>query len=264
MKLIDPHIHMAARTTDDYEKLAAAGFVAVVEPAFWAGSDRRYAESFLDYFHHLSTFEPGRARQYGLAHYCVIGVNPKEANNARLARQVIEAMPEYLERPTVLGIGEIGFDRLTDTEEEVLLRQLDLAEQHGVPVVIHSPHTNKARGVERLCRLIETRGYTRERIILDHNEEDTIAMSKQLGVWCGHTVYPTKLSPERVTQLLKEHGTDRMIVNSSADWGPSDPLSVYRTVDVMRGAGFSEDELRKVVYDNPFAFFSQSEKFKIE
>jgi hypothetical protein len=35
--MIDPHAHMTARTTDDYEAMAQAGIVAVIEPAFWLG-----------------------------------------------------------------------------------------------------------------------------------------------------------------------------------------------------------------------------------
>ena len=37
MRIFDPHIHMTSRTTDDYERMAAAGVRAVVEPAFWLG-----------------------------------------------------------------------------------------------------------------------------------------------------------------------------------------------------------------------------------
>ncbi len=51
-------------------------------------------------------------------------------------------------------------------------------------------------------------------------------------------------------------------MNSSADWGPSDVLSVPRVAQAMLGAGFSRDEAQKVVFDNPIAFYSQSPKFK--
>ena len=41
MRICDPHCHMYARTTDDYEKMAAAGIVRILEPAFWLGQPRR-------------------------------------------------------------------------------------------------------------------------------------------------------------------------------------------------------------------------------
>ena len=46
---IDPHAHMISRTTDDYEAMARAGVVAVIEPAFWLGQPRTNVGTYLDY-----------------------------------------------------------------------------------------------------------------------------------------------------------------------------------------------------------------------
>ena len=94
MRYIDPHIHMVSRSTDDYERMALAGCVAVTEPAFWAGFDRSSAQGFHDYFTHLTTQEPARAAQYGIDHYCWICLNPKEAEDVGLAREVLAIIPE--------------------------------------------------------------------------------------------------------------------------------------------------------------------------
>jgi hypothetical protein len=66
--MIDPHAHMIARTTDDYEAMAAAGIVAVIEPAFWLGQLRTNVGSFIDYFSTISGFERVRASQFGIRH----------------------------------------------------------------------------------------------------------------------------------------------------------------------------------------------------
>ena len=79
--IIDPHAHMISRTTDDYEAMAKAGVVAVIEPAFWLGQPRTNVGSYVDYFAMISGFERFRAGQFGIRHYCTIGLNPKEANN---------------------------------------------------------------------------------------------------------------------------------------------------------------------------------------
>ena len=50
MVIIEPHIHMYSRTTDDYEAMYRAGIRACVEPSFWLGADRQYAGTFFDYF----------------------------------------------------------------------------------------------------------------------------------------------------------------------------------------------------------------------
>ncbi|MDQ7780002.1 MAG: TatD family hydrolase [Planctomycetota bacterium] len=264
MRIIDPHIHMFARTTDDYERMAKHGIVAVVEPAFWLGSDRRYPESFFDYFAHLITFEAGRAAKYGLKHYTCVGINPKEANNLKLAMAVVRRLPEFLRHERVVAIGEIGFDKITAAEERVLRAQLSLAEETRSLVVIHSPHQNKAEGVARICRIIEEMKLTKDRILLDHNTEETIEITLDTGVWAGHTIYPvTKLTPARAVAILEKYGTRRMVINSSADWGFSDPLSVPKAAALMARRGFPDTRIKRVVFDNPCAFFAQSGKFAV-
>lgn len=151
MQYIDPHIHMISRVTDDYERLAQAGYVAVSEPAFWAGYDRGSAAAFHDYFRHLTDVEPKRAAQYGIRHFCWLCINAKEAENVTLSREVIAQIPEFLDRPGVLGIGEIGLNKNTPNESRIFLEQLDLAARLGGQIVqiVHDPtSSHRARGGE--------------------------------------------------------------------------------------------------------------------
>src|SRR5688572_22009435 len=145
MKLFDPHIHMTSRTTDDYEAMAKAGIAAIVEPAFWVGQPRTHVGSFEDYFLSLLGWERFRASQFGIKHFCTLGMNPKEANNAELARGVLAMLPEYLEKDAVVAVGEIGYDDMTDAEEQVFERQIELAIAAELPILIHTPHRDKKR-----------------------------------------------------------------------------------------------------------------------
>jgi predicted metal-dependent TIM-barrel fold hydrolase len=263
MRIFDPHIHMFSRTTDDYTVMTMSNIKAVVEPAFWLGSDRRFPESFLDYFNHLITFEHKRAEKYGIKHFCVLGVNPKESENVELSRAVIKRMPEYLNAPNVLGIGEIGFNNNTKNEEIIFREQLEFAEQRKLPVIIHTPHTNKAAGTQLIVDIIKEMKVAQERIVIDHNTEETIDISRTTNCWCGWTIYPiTKMSPERTMNMMKKYGIERMLINSSADWGYSDPLAVPKTVHLMKVNGWSEEKLDELVYQNPIKFYSQNPKFK--
>lgn len=265
MRIFDPHSHMISRITDDYEKMAIAGVVAITEPSFWLGEPRKHAGTFYDYFDHITNFESERAAQYGIRHFCTIGVNPREANNTELAHEVLERMPEWFDHPRVVAVGELGFDLITDEEEEILRKQLEMAFEAGLPVMIHTPHRNKLEGTLRTIRVIEDMQLDPDRIIMDHNTEETIEASRDGGFWCGHTVYPvTKLSPERATAIFEKYGTEKMLVNSSCDWGPSDPLSVPRTVWQMRRQGFPEEVIEQLVWRNPVAFYSLSGKLDLE
>ncbi len=261
--IIEPHVHMIARTTDDYMAMYAHGIRVCVEPSFWLGENRRYAGSFFDYFRLSLEFEHTRAARYGVDHWSAIGMNPKEAEDRALADAVIDGMGEYLDHPRCVAMGEIGFNNITPNEEHALVRQLRMAEERKMPVVLHLPHFNKLKGITRVLEIIKAEGLTRERIDIDHNVEETIGLALESGCYAGMTVYPySKLSPERVSAMIREHGHERVIVNGSADWGISDPLSLIKVVERLRADGFGEEVIAAITHDTPMAFYSASPHWK--
>jgi uncharacterized protein len=259
MRLFDPHIHMTSRTTDDYQAMAAAGIVAIVEPAFWVGQPRTHVGTFEDYFLSLVGWERFRAAQFGIRHYCTMGLNPKEANEPRVADGVLELLPIYLEKDGVVAVGEIGFDDLTPAEERVFLAHLELAQQHGLPVLIHTPHRDKKKGTIHTLDLLRAHGFPMERALVDHNNEETLPYTLDAGAWAGHSIYPkTKMDEARMVALVQQYGPERIIVNSAADWGVSDPLKVPKTAAAMLAAGIDEAVVQRIVWDHPVQFFAQS------
>jgi predicted metal-dependent TIM-barrel fold hydrolase len=263
MKMFDPHIHMTSRTTDDYERMAAAGIVGVLEPAFWLGQPRTQVGTFVDYFSSLIGWERFRASQFGITHVCTIALNPKEANDPRLADSVIELLPRFLEKDGVVGVGEIGYDDVTAAEERVFARQLEIAKELKLPALVHTPHRDKKKGTERSLSLVREVGIDESWVLIDHNNEETLPLVKKTACWAGHSIYPdTKMTEGRMVELLKKYGTERMVVNSAADWGKSDPLKVPKTAQAMRAAGFSDAEIETVVFENPLSFFERSGKIE--
>ena len=253
---------MYSRVTDDYEKMALSGVKTVIEPSFWLGQERTSAKTLLDYWEYIISFERKRALEFGINHYCAISVNPKEANNVQFANESLEGIEKFLQREGVVALGEIGFDDMTKQEEDVFKRQLMLAEELKMLVIIHTPHLNKLEGTKRTFELIKECGCTESRIIVDHNTEETIELSLSHDVMSGITVYPyTKVSPVRAVNILKKFGTDRILINSSADWGESDPLSVPKTALQMEKESFSEKDIEKLLFHNPNNFFKQSSKY---
>ncbi|MFG2840922.1 TatD family hydrolase [Streptomyces zaomyceticus] len=258
MRIFDPHIHMTSRTTDDYRAMHAAGVRALVEPAFWLGQPRTSPGSFRDYFDALLGWEPYRAAQYGIRHFCALALNPKEANDPRCL-PVLDDLPRYLVKDNVVAVGEIGFDAMTDAEEHAFTRQLALAREHGLPALVHTPHRDKAAGTTRTLDLVRSDGIDPALVAVDHLNEVTAPLVAASGCWMGFSVYPdTKMDPDRMVALLKEHGTRRILVNSAADWGHSDPLRTHATALAMLGAGFTEDDVDQVLWRNPVEFYAQS------
>jgi uncharacterized protein len=258
MRIFDPHIHMTSRTTDDYEAMYAAGVRALVEPAFWLGQPRTSVESFVDYFDGLLGWERFRASQFGIAHHCTIALNPKEANDPR-CRGVLDLLPRYLGKDGVVAVGEVGFDSMTEAEENAFSRQLELALEFGLPALVHTPHRDKLAGTRRTLELVEAAGMPPEHVLVDHLNELTVDVVDKSGAWLGFSIYPdTKMDPDRMVAILQRRGLDRVLVNSAADWGRSDPLTTVRTAEAMLAAGFTDAEVEQVFWANPVAFFGQS------
>ncbi|QEG40329.1 TatD family hydrolase [Roseimaritima ulvae] len=267
MDYIDPHIHMVSRVTDDYATLSRMGCVAISEPAFWAGFDRGTADGFRDYFRQLTEVEPQRAAQYGIQHFCWLCINAKEAENVQLSREVIAMIPEFLDAPGVLGIGEIGLNKNTRNESIVFLEHMELAIKHEQPILIHTPHLeDKYQGTRMILDMLNGDSrIDRTRVLVDHVEEHTIKAVLDDGYWAGMTLYPvSKCTPQRAADMIEMFGPERLLANSAGDWGPSKPTAVPDLIFELRRRGHSESLIRKVVYENPLEFFSKSKNFRFQ
>jgi len=242
--------------------MRAAGIVAVIEPAFWLGQARTNVGSFKDYFSSLVGWERFRASQFGIKHYCTIGLNSKEANNKALAEQVMEILPQFLAKEGVVAVGEIGYDDQSDTEDKYFRLQLELAKDFDLPVMVHTPHRDKKNGTIRSMDVIEEHGIPPHMVVIDHNNEETVKAVLDRGYWTGFTIYPkTKMSKERMVAIVKKYGSERIIVDSSADWGVSDPLSVPKTAALMQKEGISKEDIHLTCYQNALSVYGQSGQF---
>jgi predicted metal-dependent TIM-barrel fold hydrolase len=258
MRIFDPHIHMTSRTTNDYEALYANGVRALVEPAFWMGQPRTNVGSFIDYFDSLLGWERFRAAQFGIRHHATIALNPKEANDPRCV-PVLEEIPRYLMKEGVVAIGEIGYDSMTPAEDEAFSRQLQLALEYSLPAMVHTPHREKLAGTQRTLDVVRESGVAPGMVVVDHLNETNVEMVKDAGAWMGFSIYPdTKMDEQRMVAILSRYGTERVLVNSAADWGRSDPLKTVSTANAMLAAGFTADDVDKVLWRNPVEFYGQS------
>lgn len=259
MMFIDPHIHMTSRTTYDYLVMRQYGVVAVIEPSFWLGQPRTSLGTFKDYFSNLVGWERFRAAQFGIRHYCTISLNPKEANNEALAEEVMELLPLYACKEGVVAIGEVGYDEMTAAEDKYFRQQLELAKELDMLVLVHTPHRNKKEGTTRSMDVCLEHGLDPERVIIDHVNEETVTETLERGFWAAFSIYPqTKMGNERMVEIVRQYGCDRIIVDSAADWGISDPLAVPKTAQLMLERGIPEEHVRAVCYENALKAYGQS------
>ncbi len=259
---IDSHIHMTSRTTDDYVAMREAGIVAIIEPSFWLGQPRTEVGTFKDYFSSLVGWERFRASQFGIKHYCTIGLNSKEANNEALAEEVMDLLPLFASKEGVVGIGEIGYDDQTAVEDKFFRKQIDLALELSLPIQIHTPHRDKKAGTSRSMDVAIEHGAQPDWVVIDHNNEETVKEVLDRGFWAAFTIYPhSKMGNERMVEVVKQYGSERIIVDSSADWGISDPLAVPKTAALMKERGVADEAIHKVCYQNALEAYGKSGQF---
>ena len=267
MFYIDPHIHMVSRLTDDYVRMARAGCVAVSEPAFWAGFDRGSADAFRTYFRQLVEFERKRAASFGIHHMSWLCINAKEADDVPLSRDVISIIPEFLDRPGVLGIGEIGLNKNTRNEVVIFQEQVELAMKTDELILVHTPHLeDKYKGTRMILDMLAgDRRVKPHRVLIDHVEEHTIKPALDRGFWVGMTLYPTtKCTPDRAVDMVERYGTERIMANSAGDWGVSNPMNMPDFLRALRARGQDHATIHKLAYENPLRFFMQAKRFDFQ
>jgi hypothetical protein len=133
--------------------------------------------------------------------------------------------------------------------------------------LIHTPHLeDKYQGTRMILDMLgDQPGVDNARVLVDHVEEHTVRPVLEAGYWAGMTLYPvTKCTPARAADIIEMYGPERLCVNSAGDWGPSKPTAVPDFILEMRRRGHDESLIRKIVFENPCTFFSQSANFNCE
>jgi predicted metal-dependent TIM-barrel fold hydrolase len=173
-------------------------------------------------------------------------------------------IPQFLKCPTVLGIGEIGLNKNTRNELAIFEEHVQLALDHDLPILIHTPHLeDKLKGTRLILDSLESFSkLDRNKVIIDHVEEHTVSHVLESGYWAGMTLYPhSKCSLDRAIDILEIHGPDRLWMNSACDWGHSDPLAVPKCALQMKSRKHGPEAIERIIYENPKAFLSQSPRF---
>jgi predicted metal-dependent TIM-barrel fold hydrolase len=159
----------------------------------------------------------------------------------------------------VVAVGEIGFDDQTALEERYYRAQLELAKELEMLVMVHTPHRDKKRGTGRSMAIALEHKLTPGRVIIDHNNEETVQEVLDRGFWAAFTLYPqTKMGNERMVEIVRKYGSERIFCDSSADWGVSDPLAVPKTYRLMLEREIFERDAAAVCYGNALAAYGQS------
>jgi uncharacterized protein len=250
-KMIDAHIHADTRPYEDFKLMAVAG----VEAAITCAHDPLKMSTsavVLDHFERMMNNDFKRAADNGLKLYNAIGIHPRSISPDYDV--VLDKLPLLLEDENVVALGEIGLETKSASEKEIFIKQLQLAHELEMKVIMHTPRTNKRDVTETALSIIDEH-LDQSMIQIDHVDNSIIDLVVDFEGLKGITVQPQKMTPHEAVALLDEYGTNRFVLDSDMSSSPSDPLSVPKTVHEMRLAGFKNKHIEKVSQQNVTDFY---------
>lgn len=260
MRIIEPHIHMDGINRANIEQMALAGIVTIIADA--GPLPAMSAQGVLEYYDRTFSWDVPRAAEFLIDTYVTIGINmlciPPDWE------KVIDEMPQYLKKDKVIGIGEIGVDPRSFTcpdlskQEEVLRAQLKVAKDYNMPVRLHLPPADKLKWLEQHFRRIEEFKLDTGKVIITHADSSVLKIIIDFGCIAEITMQSwRKLGPEEAANMLKDIPLDRVMLDSDAALRvASDVLSVPKAALQMRKLGFKDEDIKKVVFDNPRRVFN--------
>jgi hypothetical protein len=249
----DAHVHADVRSYEDFEAMALAGIRKAVTCAHDVYR-MSTSQVYLDHYERLLRVETKLAARAGVELYVALGVHPSAIPED--VDSLLEKLPGLLKEERVVAVGETGLELKVEEEPMILRRQLELAIDLDMPIIIHTPKAAKEKAVEEVLKLVDKSGISPGRVMIDHLKEESVRIAMDSGVYLGLTVQPpSKLRHEEAVEIIEKYGSGRFILSSDMSSIPSDPLALPRCALKMRTRGIPEAEVRRATYENAVKFF---------
>ena len=241
---------LSRRDVDDLRWFGVAGALCTareVEAPATAAAWRRAWED-------LAGPTLARLRRRGFAAYAALGVPPLRIPWRGL-EELLAEMPEWLSRPGVVAIGPVGLDRATEREAMVLGRQLALAAELRLPVLLSTPSRGKVEATRRSLALVREAGLDPRRVLVGHADARTVRLVRAVG--CAAVVAAGggdgAGAIDRAVRLVRTLGVEGLVIASGAGEGAADLLALPRAADRMERLGLSDAVIRRVCGRNALA-----------
>ncbi|MBR2925839.1 MAG: TatD family hydrolase [Clostridia bacterium] len=191
--------------------------------------------------------------------YGMVGFHPHEASQFR--EEDLSQMAQWLKKPKIVGVGEIGLDYYydhspRDVQRQVLERQLDFALEQQVPVAFH---IRDAHG-DTLDMLSHRKGRLPEGVL--HCFSGSLECARQyldMGFYLSFAGPVTFKNAAKLQEVAKYCPTDRLLVETDSPYLAPVPLRGQRNEPanvryvaqmVAELKGMDAEELARKAFEN--------------
>jgi predicted metal-dependent TIM-barrel fold hydrolase len=253
LKIIDTHVHSIFRPTQFFENYRLMGVETLISVAYYPVVPN-HSETLEDLFRWLIELEPKRLQKIGISGFCGIGIHPRSIPK-HLNPTLYSRIEEYSQSPEVVCLGEIGLEKGSKEEVEVLEKQLDIAINRNLPVILHTPGKNKREMTRKLIEILDS--MTIRKIVIDHVTLENIDLVLNTEFYIGLTVQLGKLSLEDFLQIIRQYGdnSNRFILNSDLGIDIAQDYIVPKAVNQMFMEKIEELKIESISHKNAELLF---------
>ena len=249
MRAFDAELHAAALRPGDLDDLRWFGVAGALLAAGDAGSPAT-GEAVRRAWEALCGPALARLRRAGLAGFAALGIHPRSIPWRGL-EALLAALPEYLGRRGVVALGAVGLELGGEREEEVLARQLALARDLRLPVVVHTPWRDKERLTRRVLALLREAELEPRRVLVGRVDHRTVRMVRACGFGAGLSLSAGRDDGlSEAVALVRSLGPEGLVLGSGAGDGAGDLLALPRAAGRLAKAGLSAAVIRRVCGGN--------------
>ncbi len=149
--------------------------------------------------------------------YATVGMHPHDAN--KLTPEILDSFRSKLEHPKVIAVGEIGLDyyrnlSLPEIQKDAFEKQLDLAEELDMPIIIH----NRDAYMDILPILEGRNGKISGVLHCFTGDVELMHRSLEIGFYIGIGGIVTYPNAKDLQKVAKEIPLERLLIETDCPW----------------------------------------------
>ncbi len=259
MNLFDAELHPLPLRRGDLDDLRFFGVSGALAPAGDAAAPAT-REAVSGAWESLAAGATRRLRRAGIAGFAAVGIHPR-CIPWRGLEALLAELPDFLGRRHVLALGAIGLEEGGAREEAVFARQLELARELRLPVIVHTPWRAKERVTRRALALLREHDLDPARVLVTRADARTVRMIRACGYAAGLSLSAGARDPiDEAVALVRSLGPEGLVLGSGAGDGAGDLLSLPRAAGRMAKAGLSAAVVRRVCRANALKLLGLGEE----